>query len=108
MHRSENNQYLKIQVTRTTFKKFDFLKKSIIGKDSASDEYLFFIYRQCLCSKPKDNSIMIKTNYRNGVKEKLVKLGLYKRVVVCFSPCIIFAAFCSKFILVCIFCCVFE
>ena len=56
---SENNQYLKIQVTRTPFHNLDFLKL-IIGKDSA---YLFFIYRQCLCLKPKDNAIILKTNY---------------------------------------------
>ena len=49
---SENNQDLKIQVTRnrTSFQNFDFLK-SVIGK-------VFHIYRQCLCSKPKDNAIM--------------------------------------------------
>ena len=43
---SENNQYLK--------------KNQLIGKDSA---YLFFIYRQCLCSKPNDNAIMVETNH---------------------------------------------
>ena len=41
--------------------------------------YLFFKYRQCLCSKPMDNAIMVKkSNRKNGVKEKKVKLDLFK------------------------------
>ena len=82
---SENNQCLKIQVTRTPFQNFGFCLTVF------HISTLFMLETKRYCNNDQNQSL-------KRCERKVGEIGLE----VCFSPRIIFAAVCSKFVLVCI------